>query len=143
MAERSLAIRLSLRDAEQVRAALRALGEDGQAALAKIEAATDPTSRALDRLKDRVDPASRAAKQLSRDSDTLAAALAKGKISLEEHNRLLDLSKPVTVAVKGQTPWRGTVKPDFAAVLESWRSREDPKLVYPARVRVELGKQFR
>jgi predicted esterase len=57
--------------------------------------------------------------------------------------RLLDLSKPVTLSVKGQSPRTITATPDLGAILDSWRSREDPKLVYQARVRVELRKIFR
>ncbi|WP_316979961.1 phage tail tape measure protein [Shumkonia mesophila] len=47
MAERSVSIRLSLKDGEVVRRALMALGEDGQKALARIEKQSQPASRGL------------------------------------------------------------------------------------------------
>ncbi len=47
MAERSVSIRLSLKDGEVVRRALIALGEDGQKALARIEKQSQPASRGL------------------------------------------------------------------------------------------------
>ncbi|MFO1152745.1 MAG: hypothetical protein U1E42_03625 [Rhodospirillales bacterium] len=47
MAERNIAIRLSLQDAEKVKAGLQALGADGQKALQRIEQASQPASRGL------------------------------------------------------------------------------------------------
>lgn len=47
MADRSVNIRLSIRDGELVRRALQALGEDGEKALRRIEQAGEPASRAL------------------------------------------------------------------------------------------------
>jgi predicted esterase len=55
-------------------------------------------------------------------------------------DRLLDLSKKVTLEVPGQEPVI-VAKPelDLETVLESWRTREDPKLVYGVRVIVPLA----
>ena len=47
MAERNLAIRLSLKDADKVKKGLAGLGKDGQAALKRIEKASAPTSKGL------------------------------------------------------------------------------------------------
>lgn len=52
-------------------------------------------------------------------------------------DRLLDLKKPVVVAVGESVRFRKKVEPDFKAILESWRSRHDEKLVYPAFVEVD------
>lgn len=57
-------------------------------------------------------------------------------------DRILDLSKPVTVTVAGKTRVSKKLEPSFEAILESWRSRRDERLVYPAFVDVE-GKIFR
>lgn len=83
--ERSLAIRLSLKDAEAVRAALKAVGAEGAAALAAIERQSDPTSRALEAVRNRAEPMRRTLQQAERDVQTLNAALAAGKISAEEY----------------------------------------------------------
>ncbi|MFO1156621.1 MAG: hypothetical protein U1E43_07580 [Rhodospirillales bacterium] len=47
MAERNITIRLSLADADKVKAGLQALGADGEKALKRIEAAGQPASRGL------------------------------------------------------------------------------------------------
>lgn len=47
MADRSVNIRLSIKDGELVKRALQGLGEEGQAALKRIEAGGEPASRAL------------------------------------------------------------------------------------------------
>jgi predicted esterase len=52
-------------------------------------------------------------------------------------DRLLDLKKPVVIAVGESVRFKKKVEPDFKAILESWRSRHDEKLVYPAFVEVD------
>ena len=47
MAERNLAIRLSLKDADTVKRALEGLGKDGQKALQRIQGATAPVSKGM------------------------------------------------------------------------------------------------
>ena len=47
MAERSVAIRLSLKDADQVKRQLGTLGKDGQKTLKLIESSSKPASRGL------------------------------------------------------------------------------------------------
>ena len=49
MPERSIAVRLSVNDAEQARTALRALGSEGEAALKKIEMAAHVPVPACDK----------------------------------------------------------------------------------------------
>jgi predicted esterase len=47
-------------------------------------------------------------------------------------DRILDPSRSVTILVGGEPRWKGRIVPDMKAMLESWRSREDERLVYPA-----------
>ncbi|MBI3726665.1 hypothetical protein HY251_22290 [bacterium] len=75
---------------------------------------------------------------------------ARNRIVLESENvslarvyvddRLLDLSKPVTVEAGGAVRFEGKLAPDLRSVLESWRSRQDERLVYPAFVEVDPRK---
>jgi hypothetical protein len=39
--------------------------------------------------------------------------------------------------VNGVAKWTGTIKTDMTAVLDSWKSREDEGLVYPAFAEVD------
>ena len=66
-----------------------------------------------------------------------SAGVAKTRVYLDE--RLLDSAREVTVESGGRVAWRGRLVPDVRAVLESWRSRRDPGLVYPACVDVAPG----
>jgi predicted esterase len=52
-------------------------------------------------------------------------------------DRVLDLAREVKVVVGGQEVARRRVEPDFRAILESWRSRRDERLVYPAFIEVD------
>jgi len=52
-------------------------------------------------------------------------------------DRILDLKKPVLLAVGESTRVKKKLEPDFRAILESWRSRRDEKLVYPAFIEVD------
>ncbi|BBK44120.1 hypothetical protein STVA_41400 [Allostella vacuolata] len=92
-AARSLAIRLSLDETDKLRAALKGVEGDFAEVFRKIDSAADPSARQLDRIENRLDAAARGAKQFGRDTDALAQLLDKGKISLERHNELLDLSR--------------------------------------------------
>ncbi len=62
-------------------------------------------------------------------------SVEKARIYLDD--RILDLSKPVVVQVKGQTRSSAVVAPNMTAVLESWKSRQDEGLVYMAFVEVD------
>ena len=100
MATRDLAIRLSLTNAEAVKAALVELGDRGQGALKLIEAASDRagTSSAkfeatIRRLKESLDPAIRAQADMARGQDMLAEALKRGTLTGDEHGRFLKLLK--------------------------------------------------
>ena len=53
-------------------------------------------------------------------------------------DKLLDLSKTVTVLVGDDVKWKGKPTPELKAALESWKSREDEKLVFGAFVDVDL-----
>lgn len=52
-------------------------------------------------------------------------------------DRIVDLKKPVVVAVGASVRAKKKLEPDFRAILESWRSRRDEQLVYPAFVEVD------
>jgi predicted esterase len=76
--------------------------------------------------------------KVDRASNTVTVegeGVARARVYLDE--RLLDLSKPVRILVRGATRFEGKVERSFEAVLESWRSREDPALVYPAFVDID------
>lgn len=75
----------------------------------------------LDRARGRIDVSSRDAASL--------------RVYLDD--RALDPSKAVVVSVQGRDVARAKIEPEFAAILESWRSRQDPALVYPAFVEIE------
>jgi predicted esterase len=47
-------------------------------------------------------------------------------------DKILDTTKPVTIQVGGATVWTGSITTDMTSVLESWASREDAGLVFPA-----------
>jgi predicted esterase len=68
--------------------------------------------------------------------DVTATGVKKLTLYLDE--TLLDLSKPIQVTSGGTTLHDGAVQPEIAAVLESWKAREDRSLLYRARVSVEL-----
>lgn len=52
-------------------------------------------------------------------------------------DRILDLSKPVTVKVGSSTRTKKKLEPDYRAILDSWRSRRDEQLVYPAFIEID------
>lgn len=56
------------------------------------------------------------------------------RVYLDE--RILDATRTITVASGGTTKWSGSLTPDFHAILDSWASREDEGLVFPAYVEV-------
>ncbi|HZU96308.1 MAG TPA: hypothetical protein VFF73_06325 [Planctomycetota bacterium] len=62
----------------------------------------------------------------------------KARVYLDE--RLLDASREVEVVLNGKTAWRGKIEPSVESILESWRSRRDPGLVYPAHV--DVGRRY-
>lgn len=65
--------------------------------------ATEKFRNELERLIDRLDPASAKAKALARDQATLAAALIKGEITLEEYNQRVDQLKQHYADLPGKT----------------------------------------
>ncbi len=52
-------------------------------------------------------------------------------------DRILDFSKSVTIDVGDEARWKGKPTLDMRAILESWKSREDERLVYPAFVELD------
>jgi predicted esterase len=58
----------------------------------------------------------------------------KVRVYLDE--RLLDRAREVEVVVNGSVAWRGKIETSVESILESWRSRHDPSLVYASYVDV-------
>ncbi len=56
------------------------------------------------------------------------------RVYLDE--RLLDRTREVEIVANGAVAWRGKLEPSVESILESWRSRQDPSLVYAASVDV-------
>jgi predicted esterase len=52
------------------------------------------------------------------------------------HPRMIDVSKPVTMLVNGESRFVGSLTPSLATALESYRRRRDWGLIYP--IKVEL-----
>jgi len=77
------------------------------------------------------------ARVLKRDNKVgvIAEGVELARIYLDD--RLLDLSKPVTIEAGGKKTVEKKVVADWKAILDSWRSRQDEKLVYPAFVEVD------
>lgn len=90
MADKSLAIRLSLKDADQVRNALKQTFGDGSVEVRKFEQSLAPTSRALEGIRNAVDSTRRPLQQIATQIGTLNAAFAAGKVEAGEYGRLLD-----------------------------------------------------
>lgn len=90
MADKSLAVRLSLKGAEEVRAALRQAFGDGSAEVRRFEQAITPTTRALEGVRNAADSTRRPLQQIQTQIQTLNSAFAAGKIEATEYGRLLD-----------------------------------------------------
>jgi predicted esterase len=74
------------------------------------------------------------------DKATNTVAISGNGVTLARvylDDRILDLTKPVTITVNGAVKSQATATPGFQSILESWRSREDEGLVYPAYVEVD------
>ena len=78
MPERSLSIRVSVRDVEAARKRLLDLGEEGQRALLKIEAGAGPASRGLQQVQRSAGLLARGGLQKSWPPNGQRAALAGG-----------------------------------------------------------------
>jgi predicted esterase len=63
----------------------------------------------------------------------------RARVFLDE--RLLDAMREVEVVSGGRVVWRGKIASSIESILESWRSRRDPGLVYAAYV--DVGPTFR
>lgn len=62
----------------------------------------------------------------------------RGRLRIYLNDKLVDLSKPVTVSVNGKEAFRGKLKPDVRDMAESCALYFDPCRVYPASVEVGL-----
>ncbi len=60
------------------------------------------------------------------------------RYSLFLNDRLIDLSKPLTVTTNGQTSFEGTVTPALEILLRQARLRHDPLQLFPAYVTISV-----
>ncbi len=63
------------------------------------------------------------------------------RYSLFFNDRLIDLSKPVTVVTNGQVSFEGMVVPSLETLLRQARLRQDPQQLYSVHVRISVQKQ--
>ncbi|HZV03111.1 MAG TPA: hypothetical protein VFF73_40765 [Planctomycetota bacterium] len=76
--------------------------------------------------------------QIDREKNTIvvtATGVEKARVYLDD--RILDAARPAKVKVGFSTRAEKKIEPSFEAILESWRSRQDEELVYPAFVEVD------
>ncbi|WP_447968711.1 carboxylesterase family protein [Nitrospira sp. M1] len=62
------------------------------------------------------------------------------RYSLFLNNELVDLSKPVIVETNGKRSFEGIMTPNLETLLQEARRRQDPGLLFPAQVIVEVPK---
>ncbi|MDD9943580.1 MAG: hypothetical protein OXU20_21240 [Myxococcales bacterium] len=72
---------------------------------------------------------------------TLEEADGVSVLFLRLRDDMLDLDRPVVVVRDGTTEFEGTVSRTIAALWRTLAVREDPSLVYPATLRLELASQ--
>jgi predicted esterase len=73
--------------------------------------------------------------QGSIDTSTNTISISGSNVSLARiylDERILDATRQVTITANGAVKWQGMITPDFTSILESWASRLDEGLVYPA-----------
>ena len=63
------------------------------------------------------------------------------RYSLFLNDRLIDVSKPLTVSTDGQVSFEGMVVPSLDTLLRQGRVRQDPRQLYPIHVRISVQKQ--
>lgn len=56
------------------------------------------------------------------------------------NNDLVDLSQPVTVVTNGVTSFQGVVKPDLETLLREARRRQDPRMLFPVHLTLDVEK---
>ncbi|MGE0715653.1 MAG: phage tail length tape measure family protein, partial [Alphaproteobacteria bacterium] len=98
MADRSLAVRLAVKDAPQVLAALKATFGEGSNIVRSFQQQLEPTNRDLQRLENRLDSVARGTRAFAADEAKLGQLLAADRISLQRHNELLELSRQRYIA---------------------------------------------
>lgn len=75
---------------------------------------------------------------VNRDDNTIAVMTRNvARFTLWLHPRMVDVRKPVTIAVNGETRFSGAVKPSLVTALESYTRRHDWGLIYP--IKIELA----
>lgn len=63
------------------------------------------------------------------------------RYSLFLNDRLIDLSKPLTVVTNGRVSFEGTVEPSLETLLRQARLRQDPRQLFPVHITVTVPKQ--
>ena len=61
------------------------------------------------------------------------------RFTLWLHPSMVDVSKPVHIMLNGQSCFKGLVVPSLTVALESFERRQDGRLVYPARITLDLS----
>lgn len=61
------------------------------------------------------------------------------RFSVWLHPRMVDLTRPVTITVDGETRFAGEVAPSLVTALDSYRRRGDWGLIYP--IKIEIAAQ--
>ena len=55
------------------------------------------------------------------------------------HPRMIDVAKPVTIFVNGETAFAGMLEPSLVTALDSYRRRRDWGLIYPMKVELAVA----
>ncbi|MBI3273181.1 MAG: prolyl oligopeptidase family serine peptidase [Planctomycetes bacterium] len=76
--------------------------------------------------------------EATRDGNKLDVTCKPGspKLSVWLNEKMVDLTKPVTITLNGEQKWNSVVTPSFADALESIVDRNDVNLWFPARVKL-------
>lgn len=57
------------------------------------------------------------------------------------HPRMIDVNKPLTIFVNGETGFAGMLKPSLLTALNSYSRRRDWGLIYPMKVELAVAAQ--
>src|SRR5262249_34090025 len=75
---------------------------------------------------------------LNRGDNTIVVATQNvARFTVWLHPRMVDLEKPVTIVVNGQTRFQKMVTPSLVTALESYERRGDGGMIYPAKIEIE------
>ncbi len=92
MVDRSLAVRFSVTDPERVRAALKQIGLDAEEVGGRFVKAIEPANAKLEAMKARLIEGGRGMQAFAKDVQRADGFLSAGKVTIEQHSALLELS---------------------------------------------------